>query len=441
MTALDDIPPPAREHLREALALDDWSAAQRPLTAALHAVHWPERPAPVPDATELTKAQRAVAELLTTRPGTWTAHTFALPQANWNRRCWLGLDPPSVLERPHTHDGETAPLWRLALAREREPDAMSRLLQTVPLPGRLQALRDLSFHAYGCRLQSAGAVTAALLEAGLGEDVASWAPALADGYLDRLVAHAGIRSLTPDLCFPCFLPLARAGVPIEPRWEPWCAIAAGSSWEPWSHECLLALAPDRRDEVLARLFDRALDDEERLHWARIALHVHRSRWLVETVLAGARFHRRMTEAEVLRDTAAAVRGDRELLARVTTALESLPPPTLEIRRVIRPGSRREVAEPLQPLLAIAAREAFGPSTSPDALFDADAALTLVTLVEPRTTRGYTALLHHVDTGVVFRSGSSDVVARRIQGAFEGPDAALTAALTETLRTLPAPTQG
>jgi hypothetical protein len=411
-----------------AIPLEDWSAAQRHLTEALTAVGWPAKPASIPRAEELTADQRVVAVLLAGRPGTYAPSTFAIPMSAWNRRRWLGIDLPSALEREHGHDGETGPLWRLAVARQRTSEEMVRLLMGVPLPGRLEAFRDLCMHAYDCHMAGEHQVAPALLAGDFGPEVAEWAPRLADELVDRwcgdVTEQGGPRALVRELRFAVFLPLARARIPIEQRWEALLPLGLGP-WREWMHECVQALAPKRRDKALKIAFERELDDRDVLAVALDLLSIHRTPWLLRQVLSRARKHERMTESELLARVAALVEDDPDLKALVDAhEAERRPSPALCVRRVLRPAAENEVPAYLRPQV-----QALSSST---ALFEPDARLTIVELAEPRTPRTYTAIVHHVDTGVVFRGRTTDVIAHIIQFHIECDDTALAEGLQAAL---------
>lgn len=73
----------------------------------------------VPLASKLTDEQRAVAELMARREGL-VMYPFALPKARVTRARWLGLEPPSLLEKTVSVEvnGETVslPLWAARVA-------------------------------------------------------------------------------------------------------------------------------------------------------------------------------------------------------------------------------------------------------------------------------------------------------------------------------------
>lgn len=160
---LTSLPEPARSAMTTALEapLGEWRTVQRDLDSALEAVNWPTLPAPVPLAEDLSPVQRTIAVLLANRPGTYVPARFAMPISQWNRRRWLGLDPPSTLESRVTHEGETAFLWQHALKRQKDADAMVTLLSTLSPPQRFEALLDLLLNAYRFSTRIMGALPTA----------------------------------------------------------------------------------------------------------------------------------------------------------------------------------------------------------------------------------------------------------------------------------------
>ncbi len=428
---LDQLPAAAREALAAAAALppDDHPGRHARVTEALRAVGWPEPPAPIPSAEALDEAQRALALAITEAPGLPVPAAFAIPPTAWNRRRWLGLDPPSVLEREHIHDGESVPFWRHALARQGDAAALIALLRAVPLPERLEAFRDLCVGAYRCRVAADHEVAIALCEDGFGEDAVAWAPRLADALLAwrdlGSVERGGQRGLTRALRFPAFLSLARAGVPIEARWEPLLPLALGP-WRRWTHECVRAIAPDRRDAALDGALAQALDGAEVVELGLDLLAVHRSAWLVGRVLEHAAEHALWTEGEVLAALASVVAAEPALAALVAERrAERVQPPDLRIRRVIEVEAEEDIPPYLRPQLA-----SIPESTG---WLHPDARLRVVELAEHGTTRTFTGYLHHVDDGVVFRRRTTEVVARIIQFHVETADPALAEGLRAALR--------
>lgn len=429
---LDRLPERARVALGAALALpaDDFKGLHARLTEALHAVDWPEAPAPIPQPDALDEAQLALATALAEHAGLPVPATFAIPPTTWNRRRWLGLEAPSALEREHTFGGDAGPLWQLALARQGDSAAMIDLLRGVPLPDRLEAFRDLCVGAYRCRLTADHDVAIALCSDGFGDDVAEWAPRLADAVREwrRLdpVERGGHRELTRALRFPAFLALARAGVPIEERWETLLPLALGP-WRAWTHECVEAVAPSRRDAAIEKVLADALDGAEVVELGLdLIASVHRSPWLVGRVLEHAAEHDRKTEGEVLAELRAAVEGDAELESLVQARQsERSAPLDLRVRRVIEVATVEDVPPYLRSQMD-AIPEAAG-------WLDPDARLRIVELAEHGSARTFTAYLHHVDEGLVFRRRTTEIVARVCQFHVDAADPALGEGLKAALR--------
>lgn len=82
---------------------------------AFEVVDFPKRDQAIPLAEELTGPQRELAEILAGRANVNCLSMHAIPKKVQQRRRWLGIDPPSLLERPVTLSvgAETLerPLW------------------------------------------------------------------------------------------------------------------------------------------------------------------------------------------------------------------------------------------------------------------------------------------------------------------------------------------
>ena len=127
-----------RAPMRAAIATP--SGAHEAVLGALTAVKWPPHTSPIPLPGELTGPQRALAEILAHLPKQRT-HAFAIPLDTWNRRRWLGLTPPGVLEAPRS-SGSPLPRWRHL------DEKVATILGELTLGPRLQAVAELALDAY-----------------------------------------------------------------------------------------------------------------------------------------------------------------------------------------------------------------------------------------------------------------------------------------------------
>ena len=174
----------------------------------------------IPLPSQLTSAQRELAELVASVAV--SLHRWAIPQASWARRRWLGLDEPGVLDRQVSYevDGESrrAPLWRAIAELDDDEEAARRLIEALPVADRFEAWGDLVFDAY--RIDPPW-----VPEDGDAGAPGDWAAA----YADRLLAmfspgaphvERGNRNQPPvDVCRVVFNALVAAGREIDERWN------------------------------------------------------------------------------------------------------------------------------------------------------------------------------------------------------------------------------
>ncbi len=215
---------------------------------------------------ELTADQRRVA-LALLREGV-SAGGNGLPSSPRLLRRWLGVDPPGPLERriPWTHEGVAVqwPLWKVWLS---SPDEALEYGQGVPLvvtehlaPAEvIEAAAESLLEPYGMRGYPLEQRLRDVLDAH-GASAAQWAVSFADllasirspdGPRARDDAHGyGMLGLYHWDCLALItmLPLVRAGVALEPRWD----VIVPFSGDALGREVLGALPPDRREAVVYR---------------------------------------------------------------------------------------------------------------------------------------------------------------------------------------------
>jgi hypothetical protein len=112
-----------------------------------------ERSAPWESPAAMGEARRAVVATLSRADyGDLAFTSFGLPAGQWDRRRWLGVDPPTALERPiRGADGREIPLWqRLAsLDSPSGEELLAALAADVQGADRVEALALLLGDAYG----------------------------------------------------------------------------------------------------------------------------------------------------------------------------------------------------------------------------------------------------------------------------------------------------
>ena len=262
------------EGLVEAFRTAPSKAIVGPAHALLDAVAYPKGSLPaVPE--DLTPAQRRVAELLSRRAGIPLANV-AIPQQAQIRRRWLGIDPPTGLERRRDFevDGQMRswPVWRIWRELQRQGRKEPELASFLPDPiERLGAYADTwLWEAYG--LQWIREIDGLVDE--LGEKAADWGRAYLDmiasfdppeaetrGDIEWQRSPIDEKSASDPPVQPGFTillaaltPVVRAGGPLEERWDRLVPFVD----TPRLHALLAALPEARREDVLLGALSREL---------------------------------------------------------------------------------------------------------------------------------------------------------------------------------------
>lgn len=215
---------------------------------------------------ELDPDQRRVAEAIARR-GALDAGGAGMPPTPRLLRRWLGLDAPSVLERPiaWTHEG-SAVTWPLWYAWRHADDALLEAGQGMPeafierlTPAAvIEAAAEATLEGYGIESAYSHRVDAVL--GAHAAEAAAWAR----GFVEVLVSlrspdgprsheGSGYESLGlyewDALGVLALVPLVRAGVALDPRLDVLAPFAASTERV---REVLAALPPDRREAVVYR---------------------------------------------------------------------------------------------------------------------------------------------------------------------------------------------
>lgn len=225
-----------------------------PLLAAFEAAKFPEYDQTIPLAETLSPTHRALAELCASRAD-FPLHRFAIPQTAWARRRWLGIDPPSVLERPveYSVEGEarSGPLWLAMKELDDEEEQMWPVLEKLPLAERMDAVVQLAFGPY--RGNQPGFEKFDMIDGSLGdwaEKTAAWLTQLfQEGSPESERNH---ESEAPyPLGWLVFLALARAKRDALPEWD-WMLPCSFGEMAPLTVECASVLPEPRRGLAVAR---------------------------------------------------------------------------------------------------------------------------------------------------------------------------------------------
>ncbi len=380
---------------------------------------------PIPDAADLTPAQRAVAELLSAY-GQLQFYGWAIPGAAWKLRRWLGLDPPGVIERPvsFSWDGEarTEPLWQAMRSMGRKGGEFLRGLG-LPLAERLEAYADFNFGLYS--------VSSFKLSWGdpaeIGTDLGEWGRRVAE----QLTVDQR-HPTNKDVNWPVFLALVRAGVPIEPRWDVLLPAGDGDLRQP-TIECATAIPEARRELALIGAVRRIADGHPTVRAGLELLPTFPSRALTELIeanadsAASAPKFARITKRDLYRRLKE-IATDHPIVAE---ALEGPPQaPVLTVGGRLEPRQASDLTDIQQQQLVMSAGHYDGREMTADELLDPEPEdeeasfygfVKLLTLVEASGKPVYDAWIYMTDSGSIYRAGTTELVAEIIQLGVECND--------------------
>lgn len=272
---------------------------------ALELTRYPDGDEPIPLPADLTPPQRELATFLAERAGVDCLGSWAIPRKVQQRRRWLGIDPPSLLERPvqMTVSGKKIerPLWwacQELLARDEgahipaliTPAELFQLAVEVSLwQGEIYGI-GFGYPAewldpYALAEDGSQAAWAASKL----DEVATWPRPTPLGTVDG-IAYAGAPSgqglFDPPLTLDAtksafaylFFAVASGGGTIRAAWEPFLPWAG----PPLMPLLLAAVPEERRDEAAISAFRRTLP-KSALETAFAVLPAYPSAPLVEAV--------------------------------------------------------------------------------------------------------------------------------------------------------------
>jgi hypothetical protein len=405
----------------------------------------------MPLSSELTPAQRALAELLAYEDDAelyfhdgarW--QVFCFPETAANRRRWLGIDPGGVLEAPMdvVIDGaaRAIPTWQAVQRAAYIDGTLKAFFDKLPMARRLEVLGALFPPAYGLSFIVERPDTFMSL-AELGNEGATWAPACADRLVD-LATDAWRASLA--LRKVVFLALARGGVAIEPRWEPLFPLLGQPAERAAMRECMNAIAPARREATLVAamrddaLFDTMggalalLDDAPSARVAALLLEHTDSNALpamLTSLDALAAHHPPVAEA-LAAYRARKTRGAIELVCGDAAKPTSADALTAVQQKQLRAFGRAYDGEDLTPRARLAAGKSVDEGSFAGFL-------EIVPIVDAKKRKPQYDAYLMVDSGSIFEAGTTKQVAAIVQGGLdECHDAALADALKRALATRP-----
>lgn len=439
--------------------LGDRKSYDGPYEAALAAVAYPEGDVyPLPG--ELTPSQRALAELAA-RHAMW-ARGFAMPTKDQDPERWLGLVPPGPLEQPFAmkRDGKTTnvPLWyalQSAKARAAEDgtdqdEVVAKLLGTLPIAERLDVYVDMysAAHDHAYELDPSGLLQSGLrLLEDLGPKTAAWAVRTAGAVLAR---EAASKAATPagdwvwraplELRLPIFAGLVRGNVPIEPRYDLLLPIRVPQHQD-LTLECIRAIPEERRARAILAALERGNAWEVHRD-GRTLLPEFPSAELTKAVLVSleASDDRKKPFLDSLKELG---KEHHEVAAAIAEHLgKKLPAIELGCLTFEEPRALADLDATQQEQLCICGKRWDGKSLPASARIGDDkrSEASFRSTLEFRTLGKdkplYDAFSYAGDSGTVFKTGTTTVVAEIVQGSVECKSAPLKDALEDAVTAKP-----
>lgn len=341
-----------------------------------------------------------------------------IPIGHLTLRRWIGKAPPSVLEEEHDLDGRRWPLWRHACDGDGASDVMRKLVDAVPLAQGIAMLDALShWSGYGFdpvrNLHRDSRPVREMKDEGV-----PWARAQIAGWLASIAGGTRIYKGSPqphfqhDSALFAMLAMARGGVAIEPEWDQFLVCSFEHSPATFV-EAAMAIPEERRHIAAARAVRGWGQNDTKVDKALALLDVFDSADLARAVFELLpRTIRAKRTVQLLTEMSATRPGVARALAEHRGKLPR--PIPLTVREKVQPI----VATALSPMHAkqLAALRKSDPDNFADAEMVAD--LELRVLVDAEGEPAFDAWLYATDTGVYYATGTTKVVAHRVQGGME-----------------------
>jgi hypothetical protein len=338
-----------------------------------------------------------------------------MPMQNWVRVRWLGLAPPSALEKKKGK----VPLWRAL------DDKGGKALAGLSQRDRLDALADVLLGAYQSSFLNDAAVV-------LGKEKtidADWAAHTADKMLDVVATggHFGSR-LSPSLCHIVLLAIARGyGRVMESRWDALLVPFANKE----TREIVARIPEPRRGRAIVAGLDYHFASGK----ADVGLQLLErfpSVPLVKIVLDNCTSSHRQSKRTILAKLDV-IGKKHEIVKRAVDAYRGKQPKAIHLRkkRVIRAPTKLSAKQRAQ---LLAAGELYdGKDLSADErLHFFGGTLEIHEIDDAEGKPAYDVFKYMADDGTVFSAGTTDVVAWYVQSGLECDDVALYEALDDAL---------
>jgi hypothetical protein len=389
-------------------------------------------------ARELDDTQRAVVEILADHPQVMVS-AFPVPGPAWAKRRWLHVDDPGVL-----FDGEPT-LYAQLRAAGTDEGVLERLTSALSLEQRVEVFADLLLLESDYASPHVTELLSDLTRNHMPTTMGDWGRRMAAtllGFIDKPWADneaaLGVDCEVPEAVLYA---LVRAGVPIEPAWERLLRLEnyTYDRSRPMLHACIAAIPPERCERAIAGALDRLPGHAWRVSIALYLLKDFKYPAIVRYALN--QIDTSDKPKQVLKQLADAAKAD-PAIARALAEYKAAQAPVPKLK-VIERGTPAlkdlDATERAQVELSAkrfdGRREAAadllaGKGDEPLAPFER------VRIGDARSQIAYDAWFYMVDSGTIFRAGTTDVIAEIVQDGLECDDKALRTALMNVIADKP-----
>lgn len=371
---------------------------------------------------------------------------FAMPSQAECRRRWLGMEPPTLLERlvpAPSGSGPQVPLWRALWSCKHQCGRdENEFIQTLNLGAaeRLELFAALSLEFYKLKWPSEATWV------GL-DDITSEHGEWAVAWARRIDAY-DVATAQEDLCLFVHLALARSNTPVDETWQHFLPVRRlPENKFVACQEIFAALPVPLRD---TRLTERIACGLWPIRTAQRFLSAFPSAPLAQYILDNYEKDGHLTRAEVMNDLKQVAQESEAVAQVLRGAPQEAAGTVLVAGRRWQPGKYDELTVTARKQLAKAGKlhgaEEY-PLSERIPFFAADVKdartveqaefLGQLTIQEINDAQGklvYVAYLYMTDGGAVFRGKTQQVVAELVQGSLECSDPALHDALVRVLST-------
>jgi hypothetical protein len=380
-------------------------------------------------ASELTAPQRVMVEVYADIEDALIAEVedtptlfdkrIPIPIRPETMRRWLGITPPTVLEEELEWKGQRWPLWRHACEGGfRNGASMRALVDSLPIERALPVIDALShWSGYGFEDVPNLYRSSRPIREMKGEGVA-WARAEIEKIVaatsgpPRLFRGVPQPQFEHDTALLALVAMARAGVPIEPEWDPFLVCSFEFDPPPFV-EAAMAIPEARRHAAAAAAVRGWGQNDTKVAKALALLKRFDS---VEVARAVFELLPRTIRAKQTVQELAAMSKTKPGIARALAEhLGKLPRPVpLTVRERVHPVDAGKLSPSHAAQLAAAKKGDPDNFDEPELVDD----LELRVLHDASGKHVYDTWLYATDTGVYYAAGTTKKIAHRIQGGIE-----------------------